>query len=61
MGKGKLKACPFCGCKVIEIRDMFVVGYKKAVCTNCGGQTTTSRNITEAVKRWNRRKEVKDA
>jgi hypothetical protein len=66
MGKGKLKACPFCGAEAFTWVNLAHEGWFKISCMrDC--VTMPSRpdiwftSESEAETLWNRRKEVKDA
>ena len=52
----KLKPCPFCGCKAdVNVLPKFD-DYKQVFCPTCGACNVWG---DDAVKRWNRRSEIK--
>ena len=53
----KLKPCPFCGCRTIEIK-----GNKKiyAICFICEARTKNLNTINEVVRFWNNRGEINE-
>lgn len=52
-GKGKLKACPFCGSgqSVVEMHDTHWIG----MCIRCYVSTPWIKTKALAIKAWNRR------
>ena len=62
----KLKPCPFCGTKLVEIRDNGVFNHAiyglepnnlpfYAFCTNCGARSDVCADYKIAIEAWNRR------
>lgn len=54
----KLKPCPFCGSKRIEISSNGIVCV--VYCTNCKASTNLAERKEDAIYLWNKRAEVTD-
>lgn len=58
----KLKQCPFCGSKWVQVRYInnpfdknHVYGGHRGECTDCHVSTKACRTPEEAIENWNRR------
>lgn len=47
------KPCPFCGCKVISVRE--ISGYYRASCGGCEANAAYQESEEAAIERWNNR------
>ncbi|WP_281083936.1 Lar family restriction alleviation protein [Klebsiella quasivariicola] len=47
------KSCPFCGCKVISVRE--ISGHFRASCSGCEAKSAYQESEEAAVERWNKR------
>ena len=52
----KLKPCPFCGKEVVLHVSLTYANYFQVFCPNCGASNVWG---ADAIKRWDRRSEIK--
>lgn len=56
----KLKPCPFCGSRSVQVEQIGSGGYFNACCCNCLANVPLSGSRETAVAAWNRRTNAKE-
>lgn len=51
----KLKPCPFCGYRAVEMSLRYPEGWKYVACLDCGSRTASYPPNGSHIKAWNRR------